>query len=67
MCTGLRPTALAASTGLLGRLLWLLPGLLPAALLLTTLATLAALLLLVTLIGHSLTPLNLKQDNAALG
>jgi len=31
------------------------------------LATLAALLLLVTLIGHSLTPLNLKQDNAALG
>ena len=61
MCTGLRPTALAASTGLLGRLLWLLPGLLPAALLLTTLATLAALLLLVTLIRHSFIPLNLER------
>jgi hypothetical protein len=58
MCTTLRPTALAASTGLLGRLLWRLPGLLPAALLLTTLA---ALLLLVTLIRHSFIPLNLER------
>ena len=45
MCTTLRPTALAASTGLLGRLLWLLAGLLPAAALLLARARIVLLLL----------------------
>jgi hypothetical protein len=52
------------SPGLLVRLLFLLPGLLPAAGLLTTLA--ALLLFLLMLIGHEITPWSEKTNNAAL-